>query len=205
MRCHARHAVEANRQLDNVCRQTDRPGHSCLHVWIHYLQWSTWENISIFWHLWTRLETWRRTETAMSWAGHMYTNQSVKDAQLSYVELPDVASIRQTGNLQSHTLHKLCTGLKIILALAEKSIAPSLPWSLTDSVQKHDSNMKCFSSHTLYPQIIFFNSSRLIEANAERNKRESSANCCDMQIRTRAKREKCFILSKLEELHWTAF
>lgn len=80
--------------------------------------------VLILWYLWTRLETWKRTETAISWAEHTYTNQRVKGASLWSAELPDEDSIRQTRNLQSQTLHTLCTGLKIKLALVEKHCPP---------------------------------------------------------------------------------
>lgn len=47
----------------------------------------------------------QRDSYELSWAGHMYTSQSVKDAPSSYCKiLPDVAYIHQTRNLQSHTL-----------------------------------------------------------------------------------------------------
>lgn len=82
--CHACHAVEANGQ-DSYTVSADRQTDLGTAVYAYVCEYSicsTWESIYICLHWWKRFEKWRRTETAMSWAGHMCTSQSVKDVPL---------------------------------------------------------------------------------------------------------------------------
>lgn len=104
---------QKKRQLHSVCRQTDRPGHSCvcLYLWIQYLQYSeVHERIFISDCICERGlgNGDDRDSCELSWAqvhgARVWKMIQRLAANLPYFTLIYLAYIHQTRNLQSHTL-----------------------------------------------------------------------------------------------------
>lgn len=121
--------TSCNGQLDDVCRQTDRPGHSCLQVWKCSVCSEVHERLLCclaFVNVAQDMETDRKS-CELSWAHEHKPECERCSIVVCRVTWCSFIHPSKPGSFTAKHLHKLCTGLKIKLALLEKYCSPARP------------------------------------------------------------------------------